>query len=345
MKNLSIPQLLKNQLYILINLQSIIFFCLVGLLSQCTPKDVQKEGCASHTDDGTVDYTGPNQKVISDILLAARPWRIASCKGATDYQYPNTFGNGCVRDSYVDAAIKAAWAVEYQWRTGQKDLAISNAAVVRQNLDYADALCSNRDLPTACSNCECGTIKIYPCNGKTGSGSGTFIETTIVKFTNPAFTPITVTVNGTSQVVEVGSTVTFQGQAGTSLKYHAETSGKTTQGTQIGLLISWDGDDIYPTSGTKTFNLSVSQDFFFLYIVNQSSRKTTKLLVNYGLQAQTTDNINIPNDKIKYRTGYYRAYSNSNIRLEGENNAIWNLSSSDLKLPNTQNQSYTFTVQ
>ncbi len=274
----------------------------IALLSGCekenaTPKN---ENCASFTDDSRIDYRGPYQQEISDLLSRTKLWRIPSCKGGSDGVEPKQYGNGCQRDRFVDAAVLAAWVVEYQWRTDQKDEAFVYAVKVWEALNGADALCSNRPIPTTCINCECGTLKIWPCLINGGSGPGT--TKTGLAFTNPVYTPITVTVDGTKKVVEPGATITFEGTPGTQAQYEAETSGKTSNGSQIGLLITWSGSSTFPATGTRTLTLTLSSDFFFLFVANESVRKATKLFVNYGLQAQTTDNIIIPNDKVKYGT-------------------------------------------
>jgi hypothetical protein len=50
--------------------------------------------------------------------------------------------------------------------------------------------------------------------------------------------------------------------------------------------------------------------------------------VNYGLQSQTHDNIEVVNDGIKKRCGYYKAWSNGNVRMYKKNNSsqyvYWN---------------------
>ena len=82
-------------------------------------------------------------------------------------------------------------------------------------------------------------------------------------------------------------------------------------------------------------------NYFYLKLVNSSAAPITKLYVNYGLQAQTLDNITIPNDGKTYSIGYYSAYSNSNARAENAT-SYWYWAS--LSLANTQNQSITLTA-
>jgi hypothetical protein len=72
-----------------------------------------------------------------------------------------------------------------------------------------------------------------------------------------------------------------------------------------------------------------------LKVINTSTKPILKLYVNYGLVAQTLDNITIPNDGLTYTLGYYQAYSNSNVRAEN-GTTFWNWN--PLNLPFTNNQ-------
>ena len=64
----------------------------------------------------------------------------------------------------------------------------------------------------------------------------------------------------------------------------------------------------------------------------------TKLYVNYGLTAQSQDGIIIHNDGKTYNTGYYSAYTNSNVKAEnGATYWYW----PTLNLPFANNQTFT----
>ena len=118
----------------------------------------------------------------------------------------------------------------------------------------------------------------------------------------------------------------------------ATTSGKTSSGTTVGSTMSWTLNNTFPTSGNLNSNLNVGGDYFFLKVKNASPKSINKVYVNYGLVNQTLDNVVIANDSQTYNLGYYKAFSNSNVR--GENGTYawsWNT----LSLPFTQNQSFT----
>lgn len=327
MKKLSTHRLLNSLLLIL----------LIPLLSTCT----QEDPCNLKTDDATVIYSGPNSSEVRTLLINSRPWQTPVCPGGKDFLYPRELGQACMRDQFVVAAVKLAFVTEYQWRAGKKSEAEENAKQVKFLLDQADALCSNK--PTVGGSI-CTTLNVWPCNTTTTPTTPTSGNTQIA-FKNPLFTPITVTLNGVTKTVDPGTTIAFDGQAGTVGSFKAETGAKSAQGSLVGNLITWENSYNFPGSGTFTVTLNLGSQWFFLFVTNESSRKINKVYVNYGLQSQTVENASIPNDKIRYRLGYYRAFSNSNLRIEGENNWVWTHAAPDFKLDFTENQSYTFTAR
>ena len=104
--------------------------------------------------------------------------------------------------------------------------------------------------------------------------------------------------------------------ANQEISFYAETSGKTSTGTQIGKLIVWDfpNQDVSGLA-SKTYNLVVSASYFFIYITNNGTIDLAPLYVNYGTADQTMDNILIPNNGNKYRTGYYNAFNGTEVRM------------------------------
>ncbi len=171
---------------------------------------------------------------------------------------------------------------------------------------------------------------------------GSSTETDII-FNNPLFTDIYVTLEGITKTISPGSSVTFYGIPGSSVSYSAYTSGQTTSGTQVGLKITWNNTlSLY--GGSITRNLITSSSYFFLYMQNTSSHDLNPLYVNYGLSSQTQDNIVIYNTGTKYRIGYYKAWSNSNVRAYWKDQpdyySYWD-QGTNFTLPFTDNQSVT----
>jgi hypothetical protein len=169
-----------------------------------------------------------------------------------------------------------------------------------------------------------------------GSNSGSGSTTGVITYTNHTFTPITLTINSQVQTVAVGSSATVSGTPGTTYSGTAVTSGSTSGGTQVGLKLTWNLNGTFP-SNSSSVSLDVISDYFFVFITNNHASKTiTQVYVNYGLTSQTLDNISIPNNGTKYGIGYYKAYTNSNVRLESPN-SYWYWST--LGLHGTSNQS------
>lgn len=179
-------------------------------------------------------------------------------------------------------------------------------------------------------------------SGGSGSGGGSSSSAVTVTFKNPAFTPLTVTLKeyGT-ETAAAGSSCSFTCPKNADLAFHAETMGMTSTGQVVGLKLVWDNTFNSGTNG-YVWTMNVTSEYFYLNVINNnSSLNISKLYVNYGLSSQSIDNISIPNDGKLYSIGYYKAYSNSNVRAEnGSNYWYW----SSLPLSFTDNQSMTVTA-
>ncbi|MBL7805713.1 MAG: hypothetical protein JNL02_18360 [Saprospiraceae bacterium] len=168
--------------------------------------------------------------------------------------------------------------------------------------------------------------------GASGSSTITFI--------NNSSTTASITFNGSTKTALPGGSAVFSGTPGVSGYGTAETSGKTNTGVQVGLLITWNLSYQFPNSGNNTINLNVSSDLFFLRIQNNGAGNLTNLYVNYGLVSETFDNVSISNNNQITNIGYYKAWSNTNVRAYAsgiQSNVIWN----SVPLPFTENQSVT----
>jgi hypothetical protein len=180
-------------------------------------------------------------------------------------------------------------------------------------------------------------LSLTACN-KTETGSSQTSQTTLV-YTNDAFTPIAITINGVSTTIAVGGSATYTGPAGSSDSGTASTSGVTSSNGIVGSVISWTINDQFPASGTATKTLDVEPSYFFLKVNNTSSYNVSGIYVNYGLTAQSFDNIGFGAGT--FNIGYYPAYTNSNVRCMGPNGGYWQ---NDVSLPGVLNQSYLFTL-
>ncbi len=163
---------------------------------------------------------------------------------------------------------------------------------------------------------------------------------TDVTFYNPGYKNVYITIGANTQIISPGESVTFYQVTGTSASYSAYTSGTTSSGSQVGIKLTWN-EVLKLSGGTASYNLNISSDYFFLYYTNEGSDNLTPLYVNYGTTEQTVDNIELPNDGTKYRTGYYKAFTNTEIRVYMASSPAYYIYSdqgSNFTFPWTENQ-------
>jgi len=149
-----------------------------------------------------------------------------------------------------------------------------------------------------------------------------------------------ITFNGSPQTASPGGTAVFYGTPGTLATGTAETSGKTSSGTQLGIPLGWTLSYQFPSSGNTTINLNVGSDKFFIKVRNNGTKTLENFYVNYGLQSEMLENITIPNNNQIYSIGYYKAWSNSNVRvdLQGASQTVTWYQGTNFTLPFTINQ-------
>jgi len=163
-----------------------------------------------------------------------------------------------------------------------------------------------------------------------------------ITYSNPTPTTITLVANGQTKTIPPGGSVEFTGISSEVVSGTATTSGKTASGNIIGVVMTWNIYDYFPSGGGSIdYAMNVGSEYFYLKVINTSSKVIQKIYVNYGLLGQTLDNITVPNDGLTYTLGYYNAYSNSNVRAEsGTTYWFWN----PLNLPFSNNQIKTLTA-
>jgi len=168
-----------------------------------------------------------------------------------------------------------------------------------------------------CKGIECengGTCRDGECRC-TANFEGQFCEIpkeSNITFTNNTQTTLDLLIDGTSSTLAKGSSVTITGFIGDDVDFHAETSGKTSDGSQVGLKLVWD-DLVEVTDQDQSFPLDISSDYFFLKITNSTTYTFETLYVNYGLADQTLDNVTFGTGT--FNLGYYKALSNGNARI------------------------------
>ena len=158
---------------------------------------------------------------------------------------------------------------------------------------------------------------------------------------NKTFTEVTVTINGITRELPFLDTIQFSGNPGSVIT-----------GTLVVSRLSLGGNlpgefpilpftlTTFPSSGNMNYNVNVPSTYFFVKIQNDNSSKPIlQFYVNYGLQSQRLEKYPIPVGlNFPYKLGYYKAFTNSNVRAEN-GTSFWSWPT--LNLPFTENQSVT----
>ena len=164
---------------------------------------------------------------------------------------------------------------------------------------------------------------------------------------NNSFTPLAATVSSTPaspQVPAGGGVFTFQYPYGkpASVPFIMSTSGKTSSGTQVGLLIVWSGTWTPSTDNADTLIFNVPATYFFLKVQNHSAYTLENLYVNWGLTDQSYDAVVMASSTTTtYALGYYDAHTNSVIHLDNGAGLTWIWTYGvNFTLPGTINQAF-----
>jgi hypothetical protein len=186
--------------------------------------------------------------------------------------------------------------------------------------------------------------KAYDAAGNVGQSSSISVSvrnTFTAIFHNYLYTDLLVTVNAQTRTIAPQDSTTYSIKPlPASLTYHAETSGKTSSGTRIGYLLSWDYTTNVSGTTSRIIDPGISSNYFFMYIRNSGGVALGPIYVNYGLSDQSMDNISLPTGGLNYRIGYYPAHSNTQVRAMWSGSAsysYWN-QGVNFSLPFTSNQ-------
>ncbi len=192
----------------------------------------------------------------------------------------------------------------------------------------------------SCSQVTSGAqyVNLTACQNACGSSISN------ISFVNKSYTDMTITFNNTTQVASPGQIAVFSGSPGTFASGSALTSGKTSQGTQVGLELIWNLSEQFPSSGNQTINVNVSSNYFFIYLKNSGSTPLENFYVNYGTIEETVDYIVISNNGFNTGVGYYKAFSNSNAKAyyQSNPNSYWYWNTFNLPFTNNQSVHLTF---
>lgn len=232
----------------------------------------------------------------------------ASCSGTTKTGSVTIYANQCSK-------ILLEWTPTTQ--SGYNCVS-GNCNYVSSNAQYATL--------AACQNA---------CSGPQGS---------TINYVNNSFTTMTITVNGVTKTVGAGQKVGFTGTPSSTASGNATTSGKTSSGSIIGEPMNWTISNTFPSSGSMDVNLNVSSSHFFLRMRNTGTKTLTPVYVNHGLNSQSVDYVVIPPDGVTYPMGYYKAFTNGNVRAYWQGQptqySYWN-QGQQYTLPFSNNQAIT----
>lgn len=164
-----------------------------------------------------------------------------------------------------------------------------------------------------------------------------------VTFTNPTYTPLDITIEGYgSQTIPVGGSTTYQVYSST-ISLNASTTEKFTNGTPLGLTVTWTGD-IELTSSSHTFNLNVGPEFYYLHTTNYSGYTLGPVHSNWGTTYKVTVNCQLPSDGVKYNLGYhYARYGNEMRWYVNTTEYFYAYHGTHFSYPNVNNQSISMT--
>lgn len=188
----------------------------------------------------------------------------------------------------------------------------------------------------------------------TGSGNFTLdvymnVDMILVTFINPVYTVINLRIDtvlaspdtnlmarriGKNDSVQFGFT-----SMPSTVTWFAETSGRYTDSTLLGLPLDWKGQRFLTGLENPRFFLDVSKAYFHLSIIN-NNQTLNPLYVNVGTQFEMIENIFIYQSSDPLPIGYYHALENTVIRAQiaGESTSITWTNNGQFELPFTMNQ-------
>lgn len=107
--------------------------------------------------------------------------------------------------------------------------------------------------------------------------------------------------------------------------FTAETYGVYTDDSQLGLVMYWNDVYVVPDDKPLRVFLNVSEDYFFLYIIN-NYQNLSPLYINSGTSFEMVENIIIYQSSVPLPIGYYRALENTiitSLTYDGYNSITW----------------------
>lgn len=194
-----------------------------------------------------------------------------------------------------------------------------------------------------CKNMTCqhgGTCNDGACICPQGY-TGTYCQTANVSnigFRNNTYTPVYIRVNGAEYTVDTGSTLTFTGSHGDTLKGTAQTHGIYGRNVVLPAFKL-----VFPVRNTLFYDLDAPDNFFFLMATNENPTVPFISQVHViNLLDTITDVTVINNTGLPHYIGYYPATDTTIVWLEKTPN-VWKFDTTNL--PMVKNQAYNAIAQ
>jgi hypothetical protein len=189
----------------------------------------------------------------------------------------------------------------------------------------------------------------------TGSGDYTLdvfmtVDMFLVTFINPVFSTIVLEIDTLQAFADTSLYKRLIGKndsvqfgffsAPSRITYFAQTSGRYSDSTQLGLPMKWEGQQLLNGEEMPRLFLDVSKAYFHLSIIN-NNQVLNPLYVNAGTQFEIIENIFIFQSSDPLPVGYYHAFQNTLIRAyeAGSSNTITWSNGGQFVLPFSINQS------
>lgn len=174
--------------------------------------------------------------------------------------------------------------------------------------------------------------------------SGDFCEIaniTGIVYKNNTFTPVNITFSTATSIetktIAAGKSYTTYGKYGDSIITKA-----TTQGG-YGEKVNWTNlTRKYPVRDTIQVDINLPSTYFYLFVRNNTTEPLRNVYVNYHTDYETLDILPIP-VHVTYGIGYYKLFTNSNVRLEADTTFhYWQFDNLGLSThPDSVNQNFT----
>ncbi len=195
-----------------------------------------------------------------------------------------------------------------------------------------------------------GKLYLYTNNGDFTIDVYLMVDMYLVTFINPVFTTIALKID---TVLFSADTNLYAKNIGKNdsaqfgffsppelVTYFAQTSGRYTDSTQLGLKMIWEGQKVLGGLQTPRLFLDVSKAYFHLSITN-NNQVLNPLFVNAGTPYEFLENIFIYQSSNPIPVGYYHALANTLIRayVAGSSSSVTWSNGGQFTLPFTINQS------